>query len=91
LAGGLDTFTTSDYNYARYLKEIILETLTGGDKGERMYRHYLYDESCGKFMNTLFLLALRKAKALETFRLVTPIQGFTYIMLIDRPVDGIYV
>ncbi|PQE20195.1 f-box domain-containing protein [Rutstroemia sp. NJR-2017a BBW] len=67
LAGGLDTFTTSDYNYARYLKEIILETLTGGDKGERMYRHYLYDESCGKFMNTLFLLALRKAKALETF------------------------
>ncbi|KAM3067656.1 hypothetical protein ACMFMF_009650 [Clarireedia jacksonii] len=68
LAGGLDTFTTSDYNYARYLKEIILETLTGGDKGERMYRHYLYDESCGKFMNTLLLLTLRKAKALETFR-----------------------
>lgn len=68
LAGGLDTFVTSDYNYARFLKEIVLDTLSGGDKGEHAYRHYLYDVSCGKFMNTLFLLTLRKAKALEKFR-----------------------
>ncbi|CZR69242.1 uncharacterized protein PAC_19142 [Phialocephala subalpina] len=68
LAGGLDTFVTSDYDYAQYLREITLETLSGGDKGERAYRHYLYDVSCGKFMNTLLLLTLRKARALETFK-----------------------
>ncbi|PMD47972.1 hypothetical protein L207DRAFT_416786 [Hyaloscypha variabilis F] len=68
LAGGLDTFVTSEYDYAKYLREIVLETLSGGDKGERAYRHYLYDVSCGKFMNTLLLLTLRKARALETFR-----------------------
>lgn len=70
LAGGLDTFVTSEYDYAKYLREIVLETLSGGETGERAYRHYLYDVSCGKFMNTLLLLTLRKAKALETFRSV---------------------
>ncbi len=68
LAGGLDTFVTSEYDYSKYLKEIVLDTLSGGSKGERAYRHYTYDLSCGKFMNTLFLLTLRKAKALETFK-----------------------
>lgn len=68
LAGGLDTFTTSEYDYAQYLKEIMLDTLSGGEKGERAYKDYTFDVSCGKFMNTLFLLTLRKAKALETFR-----------------------
>ncbi|TAQ91463.1 hypothetical protein B7494_g143 [Chlorociboria aeruginascens] len=68
LAGGLDTFVTSEYDYATYLREIILETLTGGEKGERAYRHYLYDVSCGKFLSTLLLLTLRKATKLETFR-----------------------
>lgn len=68
LAGGLETFVTSEYNYAGYLKEFIMETQSGGEKGERAYRHYLLDVSCGKFMNTLLLLTLRKAKVLETFR-----------------------
>lgn len=68
LAAGLDTFATSEYDYARYLKEIILETLSGGAKGERACRQYTNDLSCGKFMNTLFLLTLRRAKALETFK-----------------------
>lgn len=70
MAGGLETFVTSDYNYAKHLREIILESLSGGDKGERAYRQYTYDVSCGKFMNTLLLLTLRKAKALETFKYV---------------------
>ena len=70
LAAGLDTFVTSDYDYAQHLREIILESLSGGDKGERAYRQYLYDASCGKFMNTLLLLTLRKAKVLETFKYV---------------------
>lgn len=47
-----------------------METQSGGDKGERAYRHYLSDQSCGKFMNTLLLLTLRKARVLETFRYV---------------------
>jgi hypothetical protein len=64
----LETFATSEYDYARYLKEIVLESLSGGGKGERAYRQYTNDLSCGKFMNTLFLLTLRKAKALETFK-----------------------
>lgn len=68
LASGLDTFVSSQYNYAKYLKEIMLDTLSGGEKGERAYRHYTYDVSCGKFMNTLFLLTLRKAHGLEVFR-----------------------
>jgi hypothetical protein len=70
LAGGLDTLVTSEYNYARYVKEIVLDTLSGGAKGERAYRHYTYDMSCGKFMNTLFLLVLRKAHALEKLKYV---------------------
>ncbi|KFY18367.1 hypothetical protein V493_08680 [Pseudogymnoascus sp. VKM F-4281 (FW-2241)] len=68
LAAGLDTFATSEYDYARYLKGIVLESLSGGAKGERAHRQYTNDLSCGKFMNTLFLLTLRKAKALETFK-----------------------
>lgn len=68
LAAGLDTIVTSEYDYARYLKEIDLESLSGGAKGERAYGQYTYDLSCGKFMNTLLLLTLRKAKTLETFR-----------------------
>ncbi|KAI9642182.1 hypothetical protein NHQ30_008984 [Ciborinia camelliae] len=68
LAMGLDTFVTSDYDYSQYLKEIILETLTGGVKSQDLYSSYTYDTSCGKFMNTLLLLTLRKAKALETFK-----------------------
>ncbi|KAI9811061.1 MAG: hypothetical protein M1827_005643 [Pycnora praestabilis] len=67
LAGGLDTIVTSEHNYAKYLKEIIMDTLSGADRGERAYRHYLYEVSCGKFLNTLILLTLRKARALETF------------------------
>jgi hypothetical protein len=68
LACGLDTFVTSEYDYAKHLREIVLEAVSGGDKGERAYRHYLYDVSCGKFLNTLLLLTLRKAKSLETFK-----------------------
>ncbi|KAI9764925.1 MAG: hypothetical protein M1840_007950 [Geoglossum simile] len=67
LAGGLDTLVTSKHDYAKFLKEISLDTLSGGDRGERAYRQYGYDTSCGKFMNTLFALVLKDAVALETF------------------------
>ncbi|RYP65740.1 hypothetical protein DL769_006234 [Monosporascus sp. CRB-8-3] len=68
LAGGLDTFVTSDYNYAKHLRDISLDTLSTGHKAELAYKSYLFNVSCGKFMNTLLLLTLRKAKSLDTFR-----------------------
>ncbi|KAI1415806.1 hypothetical protein F5Y13DRAFT_155348 [Hypoxylon sp. FL1857] len=68
LAGGLSTFATSDYNYAKHLREISLDTLSVGDRAEAAYKPYLATVSCGKFMNTLLLLTLRKAQSLDTFR-----------------------
>ncbi|KAB5571944.1 hypothetical protein GE09DRAFT_1216547 [Coniochaeta sp. 2T2.1] len=68
LAGGLDTFVTSDYDYAQHVRDLMLDTLSAGDKAETAYKPYLYSASCGKFLNTLLLLTLRKAKSLEAFR-----------------------
>jgi hypothetical protein len=68
LAGGLDTFVTSDYDYAKHLRDLSLDTLSAGDKAETAYKPYLYSVSCGKFLNTLLHLTLMKAKALEAFR-----------------------
>lgn len=59
---------TSDYNYASHLRDLSLDTLSAGGRAEQAYRPYLYKVSCGKFMNTLLLLTLRKAKALESFK-----------------------
>ncbi|KAM3449059.1 hypothetical protein MY3296_007257 [Beauveria thailandica] len=68
LAGGLDTFTTSEYDYARHLRNLSMDTLSSGLKGERSYQPYLYSSSCGKFLNTLLFLTLKKAHFLESFR-----------------------
>jgi hypothetical protein len=68
LAGGLDTFVTSDYDYAKHLRDFSLDTLDAGAKAEAAYKPYLYSVSCGKFMNTLLYLTLKKAKSLEAFR-----------------------
>ncbi|KAM6520911.1 hypothetical protein FSOLCH5_005691 [Fusarium solani] len=68
LAGGLDTFTTSEYNYAKHLRELSMDTVSTGIKAEHAYKPYLYSASCGKFLNTLLYLTLKKAKSLETFR-----------------------
>ncbi|KAJ6444379.1 F-box domain-containing protein [Purpureocillium lavendulum] len=68
LAGGLDTFTTSEYDYAKHLRDLSMDTLSAGAKGELSYQPYLYSASCGKFLNTLLYLTLKKAKSLEAFR-----------------------
>ncbi|QSZ29940.1 hypothetical protein DSL72_004458 [Monilinia vaccinii-corymbosi] len=68
LATRLDTFVTSDYDYARYVRKIILEPLTGGVKSENAYRSLTFNTACGRFMNTILRLTLRKAHALETFK-----------------------
>lgn len=47
--------------------------MSAGDKAETAYKPYLYSLSCGKFLNTLLLLTLRKAKALETLRYDIPV------------------
>ncbi|KAI9804181.1 MAG: hypothetical protein M1825_001583 [Sarcosagium campestre] len=67
LAGGLDTLTTSEHNYAQHLREIRLDTHGNGERAERAYQDYSYALSCGKFLNTLLALTLSKACALETF------------------------
>lgn len=71
LAGGLDTFTTSEYNYAKHLRDLSMDTLSPGRKGELSYQPYLYSATCGKFFNTLLYLTLKKAKFLEGFTFVT--------------------
>jgi hypothetical protein len=75
LAGGLDTFVTSDYDYGKHLRDLSLDTLSAGDKAETAYKSYLYHLSCGKFMNTLLLLTLRKARSLESFKYVLSTQS----------------
>lgn len=45
-----------------------MDTLSAGLKGEASYQSYLYSASCGKFLNTLLHLTLRRARALEVFR-----------------------
>lgn len=70
LANGLETFATSDYDYAKHLHELSLDTVSTGDKAEASYKQYLASQSCGKFMNTLLLLTLRRATALEKLRFV---------------------
>jgi hypothetical protein len=67
LAGGLETFVTGEYDYAQHMRELLLDTLSVGGKAENAYKPYLYSLSCGKFMNTLLLLTLRRATSLETF------------------------
>ncbi|RDA83447.1 hypothetical protein CP532_1811 [Ophiocordyceps camponoti-leonardi (nom. inval.)] len=68
LAAGLDTFTTSDYDYAQHLRDLSMDTLSAGIKAEQSYQPFLYNVTCGKILNSLLHLTLSKAKSLETFR-----------------------
>lgn len=90
LAGGLDTFTTSDYNYAKHLRELSMDTVSTGVKAEHAYKPYLYSASCGKFLNTLLYLTLKKAKSLESFRLVPwrAVCLYSYPSSLTLPIDG---
>jgi hypothetical protein len=65
LSSRLETFATSDYNYAQHLRSISLDTFGGEEKPELAYKSYFYPAA---FANTLFLLTLRKAKALDSFK-----------------------
>lgn len=82
LAGGLDTFTTSDYNYAKHLRELSMDTVSTGVKAEHAYKPYLYSTSCGKFLNTLLYLTLQKARSLESFRYVSQQMTFSAVPIL---------
>lgn len=80
LAGGLDTFATSEYNYARHLREISMDTLSAGDRGEISYQQYLYNTSCGKFLNTLLYQTLKRTEILESFKFVAHFILFCFVL-----------
>ena len=67
LTGFLETLATSDYNYAGHVKEVFVDTLYAAGKGEQACRQFGYDLTCGKFLNTLLLAALKRTKSLEAF------------------------
>lgn len=67
LAGFLETLATSDYNYAAHLKDVYVDTGYAASKGEQACRQFGYDLTCGKFLNTLLLAALKRTSGLESF------------------------
>lgn len=72
LAKQLDTMALSPRQPAQYLKSIRFDA-PRGKMGEREATTYSYERSCGKFLSTLLLLAIRQAKGLATFQYVIPI------------------
>ncbi|CAK7229798.1 hypothetical protein SBRCBS47491_007371 [Sporothrix bragantina] len=62
----LDALTTSEYDYARHMRELVLDY----DKSERpvanIYKPYQLHGPMGKMFNTLAVLAMRKAVKLES-------------------------
>lgn len=67
LAACLNTFTTSEYDYAKHVREFCVDSYGSGSDADRIIGSYVYTESCGKFLNNLLYLTLRKATGLETF------------------------
>ena len=78
LTGALDTLTTSDYDYARFLKHFCVDTRGTSEKATPGYSSIQYSVNGGRFLNTLLHLALRNAKTLEAFKYVD--DAFVYIL-----------
>ncbi|KAK2882378.1 hypothetical protein FQN49_000402 [Arthroderma sp. PD_2] len=73
LAKELETLTTSDFNYAAYIKSICLDTAPLTDDNDYQFQEQIadqfkYDTPCGKFFNNLLLASIRKISTLESFR-----------------------
>jgi hypothetical protein len=67
----LDAIVTSTHEPARFLKEVVVDAhKTGPPSVDRTYIDSPCALSCGKYLSTLLLLTLRRAKALESFWLV---------------------
>lgn len=67
LAGFLETLATSDYNYAGHVRQVYVDTVYAAVKGEQACRQFGYEYTCGKFLNTLLLAALKRTTCLEGF------------------------
>ncbi|EFQ98522.1 hypothetical protein MGYG_01549 [Nannizzia gypsea CBS 118893] len=73
LAKELETLTTSDFNYAAYIKSICLDTAPLADDNDYQFQdqiaeQFKYDNPCGKFFNNLLLASIKKISTLESFR-----------------------
>lgn len=62
---GLETLVASGHDYAKYIKELQLGS-SGPD--DRTWRTPGDNFVSGRLLNTLLLLTLKKARALETFQ-----------------------
>jgi hypothetical protein len=69
LAAALETLTSSDYNYARFIKEISIDTASAISSTDRS-RDSKFEYISSKLLNALLLAALKRTVALETFRYV---------------------
>ncbi|EGD91193.2 uncharacterized protein TERG_07414 [Trichophyton rubrum CBS 118892] len=73
LAKELETLTTSDFNYAAYIKSIYLDTAPLTDDNDYQFQEQIadqfkYDTPCGKFFNNLLLASIKRISTLESFR-----------------------
>ncbi|DAA76025.1 TPA_exp: Uncharacterized protein A8136_1062 [Trichophyton benhamiae CBS 112371] len=73
LAKQLETLTTSDFNYAAYIKSICLDTAPLTDDNDYQFQEQIadqfkYDTPCGKFFNNLLLASIKRISTLESFR-----------------------
>ncbi|KAI1926055.1 hypothetical protein LOZ12_000518 [Ophidiomyces ophidiicola] len=73
LAGILETLTTSDFNYAAFVKEIALDAAHTSPSSwtriqSKIAYHFKYDLLCGRFLNSLLLAAIKRMTALESLR-----------------------
>lgn len=66
LPGLLDTLATSDYDYVRHIRHAVFDTVCGSLFAESASRSHHYDTTTSKMLNTLMILAMRKAVGLET-------------------------
>jgi hypothetical protein len=67
LAAVLETLTTGEHDYARFVKSLSIDAESDGC-ADQTARDFKYENSAGKFLNTLVLAALKKIPTLETFR-----------------------
>lgn len=69
----LETLATSDYNYAEYIRQISFERAHLPDPGRGEAREFTADNgyTCGKFLNSLLLIVLKRVTGLESFKYVS--------------------
>ncbi|KAK2743759.1 hypothetical protein FQN57_004696 [Myotisia sp. PD_48] len=72
LAGILNTLTTSDFNYASFIKILIFDTNPNNDNTSvpiqvQVAHRFKQDDLCAKFFHNLLVATIKKISALERF------------------------